>query len=164
MSGARRSARPPRVSLATLLGGDIDGAWWPRTGSLAAELPDLIAALHRPLGEIVDICVNWSATTGAPDLRSMSHGAALTLFKTDKMQRLMVVAGKQASAKLLVVPHLTSPALGLLVMRRAAALPIPDAEHNSQLFLTADHVVRSAEAESASWAAQALSGPGPSDG
>jgi hypothetical protein len=48
MKGPRRSARPARIALATLLGGDIDGAWWPHTASVAGELLELIEALHRP--------------------------------------------------------------------------------------------------------------------
>jgi len=64
-----------RISLASLLGGDNDGAWWPHTASVAGELPQLIEALHRPLGEIIDIGVNQSSTDGAPDLNSMSHRA-----------------------------------------------------------------------------------------
>jgi Family of unknown function (DUF5994) len=48
MRGPRRSARPARIALATLLGGDIDGAWWPHTASVAGELPELVEALHRP--------------------------------------------------------------------------------------------------------------------
>ena len=48
MRGQRRSARPARIALATLLGGDIDGAGWPHTVSVAGELPELVEALHRP--------------------------------------------------------------------------------------------------------------------
>jgi hypothetical protein len=47
MRGSRRSARLARIALATLLGGDIDGTWWPHTASVPGELPELIDALHR---------------------------------------------------------------------------------------------------------------------
>ena len=47
-------ARPVRLLLCRQLGADIDGAWWPHTASVAAELPELIGVLHAPLGEIVD--------------------------------------------------------------------------------------------------------------
>jgi hypothetical protein len=60
-----------RIALATPLGSDIDGAWWPHTGSVAAEPPGLIEALHKPLGKIFDMSVNWSVTEGPPDLNSM---------------------------------------------------------------------------------------------
>ena len=59
--------------LAFELGDDIDGAWWPHTSSVARELPDLIDALRQPLGDIVDISVNWSPLDGAPDLNALNH-------------------------------------------------------------------------------------------
>jgi hypothetical protein len=154
MTGARRSARPVRIALSTLLGGDIDGAWWPHTCSVAAELPDLIAALHRPLGEIVEIGVNWSSTEGPPDLNSMHRGAVSPPGWRDRPQRLISIAGRRDCAKLLVVPYMTSPELGLMVLRRAAHLPIPAHQRETTVFKTADYVVRAAQAASASWASR----------
>lgn len=147
----RRSARPVRIALAALLGGDIDGAWWPQTASVAGELPELIEALHGPLGEVTDIGVNWSSTEGPPDLNSMRDGITSIPGWLGRRQRIMVIAGRRARAKLLVVPHMTTPALGLMVLRLAAALPIPDAVQNSQVFQTAGFVVRAAQVEGASW-------------
>ena len=46
--------------------------------SVAGELPELIGALHRPLGEIVDIKINWSPTDAAPDLDSASSSSPWT--------------------------------------------------------------------------------------
>ena len=156
MRASRRLARPVRVALATLLGSDIDGAWWPRTASVAGELPELIEALHRPLGEIVDISINWSSTERAPDLESMSYCAKSMPGWRDGRQHIMVIAGRRARAKLLVVPHMTTPALGWMVLRRAAAVPIPAAEQDSHVFHTADFVMRTAQTESASWATRML--------
>ena len=119
-------ARPVRLLMAPALGGDIDGAWWPYTGSVAQELPELIESLHKPLGEIVDICI--------------------------RRPRLMFVDGKDGCAKLLVVPHMTSAGLGSLVMRCAAAMPADGLERNDQYLATADLVVRTAQVESANWA------------
>ena len=141
-----------RIALATLLGGDIDGAWWPYTASVAGELPELIEALHRPLGEISDIGINWSVSEGLPDLNSMRYGAKSMAGARDGRQCIMVVAGRRSRAKLLIVPHMTMSALGWMVLRRAAAMPIRGAEQNSQAFQTADFVVRAAQVESASWA------------
>ena len=73
----RRSASPIRLTLASQLGGDLDGAWWPQTPSEARELPDLIDALREPLGEVIDIAVNWSPLDGVPDLDSLSRIAAI---------------------------------------------------------------------------------------
>jgi hypothetical protein len=156
MRGARRSACPVRIAIATSLGGDIDGAWWPRAASVAAELPELVEALHRTLGEIVDIRVNWSATESAPDLSSMTPYAMSIPGWRHGRQRVMAVSGREASAMLLVVPQLTSSALGLMVLRRASAMSIPSVEQVSMVFKTADCVVRAAEAESASWSIRTL--------
>lgn len=152
LTGARRLARPVRLALAHRLGGDIDGAWWPHTGLVARELPELIEVLHRPLGEIVDICINWSATEAAIDLSSVASGARWQQSEKRRRHRLMAVVGRKGCAKLLVVPHLTSRELGAMVMRRAAEIAIAPSEHNTVEYETAEIVVRAAREESASWA------------
>jgi Family of unknown function (DUF5994) len=154
-AGARRCARPVRITLARVLGGDIDGAWWPHSASVAAELPQLIGVLHRPLGEIVDIKINWSTTDAAPDLDSMGHDALSMPGSRQRRQRLMVINGTRGRVKLLVIPHLTMPALGLMVLRRAADLPVSDARQASRIFETANRIMRAAQAQSALWIAPA---------
>jgi uncharacterized protein DUF5994 len=151
LNGTRRLARPVRLALAKTLGGDIDGAWWPHTASVARELPELIEVLHRPLGEIVDICINWSAMEGPLDLDTIASGGRTLIGAQHRRPRLMVVEGRDGCAKLLVVPHMTSQALGAVVMRCAAALPALHADRGTQLFETADGVVRVAQVESAKW-------------
>lgn len=44
----------------------IDGAWWPRTSDLAAELTQLFCGLPRGWGRIVRVLVNSTVWTGAP--------------------------------------------------------------------------------------------------
>jgi Family of unknown function (DUF5994) len=144
-------ARPVRLSLAEQLGADIDGAWWPHTASVADELPELVGALHRPLGEIIDICINWSATEGPLDLNTIVTGARLMHGAQHRRPRLMVVAGRNACAKLLVVPYMTSQALGVMVMRCAAAMPASESDRDTQLFETAHCVMCAAQAESVKW-------------
>jgi Family of unknown function (DUF5994) len=153
LTGSRRLARPVRLLLATHLGSDIDGAWWPHTSSVAQELPELIGSLHEPLGEILDICINWSATEGALDLETLVTGTRSMAASKPRRPRLMVVDGRGACAKLLVLPHMTSPALGALVMRCAAALPVVGLEREGRLFETAELVMRTAQVESAKWTA-----------
>ena len=152
LTGARRLARPVRLALAQRLGGDIDGAWWPHTGLVAGELPELIEVLHRPLGEIVDICINWSATEAAVDLSSVVTGARWQPTDRRRCHRLMAVSGRTACAKLLVIPHLTSRELGAMVMRCAAARSIAPSERNTAEYETAELVLQAAREESASWA------------
>lgn len=145
-------ARPVRLTLATQLGGDIDGAWWPHTASVAQELPELIGGLHKALGEVIDICINWSVTEGPLDLESLVAVSRAPVPAKRRRPRIMVVDGRNACVKLLVVPHMTSPALGSLVMRSAAAMPICESERG-QMFETAELVMRTAQVESATWTA-----------
>lgn len=65
--------------------------------------------------------------------------------------RLMMVAGRDACVKLLVVPCKTSVALGGLVMRCAAAMPVEETARRTPLFDTADRVLQVAQIESARW-------------
>lgn len=145
-------ARPVRLVLARQLGAEIDGAWWPHTASVASELPELIGVLHAPLGEIVDIAINWSPTEGPVDLDSIVSGARTIDRPGPRRPRLMLVKGRGTCAKLLVVPYMTSANLGAMVMRSAAGLPASHADRDSQLWETARNVMSVAKAESAMWA------------
>lgn len=151
INGTRRLASPVRLTLARQLGADIDGAWWPHTGSVASELPELVEALHRSLGEVVDIRVNWSAAEGQLDLDSIVTGTRVPTGIKLSRPRLMMVAGRDACVKLLVVPCKTSVTLGGLVMRRAAAMPVEEAVRRTPVFETADRVLCVARVESARW-------------
>jgi hypothetical protein len=145
----RRLASPVRVTLAFELGGDLDGAWWPRTASVADELPELTDALFRRLGRIIDISVNWSSLSGSPDLDSVNRPRVVNPGRAISHQRLMTITGIKALAKLMVIPSRTSSALAVMVLRRAADLPVTHAERRTEAFLAADHIVRVARAESA---------------
>ncbi len=145
----RRLASPVRVTLAFELGGDLDGAWWPHTASVADELPELTDALFTRLGRIIDISVNWSALAGSPDLDSLNRPRIVDPGRAISHQHLMTITGIKAPAKLMVIPSRTSNALAVMVLRRAADLPVAHAERNTEPFLTADQIVRAARAESA---------------
>jgi hypothetical protein len=145
----RRLASPVRLALAIQLGSPLDGAWWPHTTSISAELPELVDALSTRLGEIVDISINWSSLESSPDLDAANRQPIGDLGRVIGHQRLMTVAGKRACANLLVVPCRTSAALAVMVLRRAAALPIVRRERTTQEFRTSDGIVRAARAESA---------------
>jgi hypothetical protein len=93
------------------------------------------------LGEIVDIKVNWSSLERAPDLNSFGWEG--------RHQHVMTISGRSGRANLLIVPHLTNTALAVMVLRRAADLPIEPAHRDTQAFRTADCIVRAARSESA---------------
>jgi hypothetical protein len=138
-AGERRLASPVRLTLASQLGHDIDGAWWLRTGRVAQELPELVAVLGRRLGEIVDIKVNWSSFESPPNLNLLSWEG--------KRQHVITISGRNACANLLIVPDRTSTALAVMVLRRAAGLTIDSAHRETPAFRTAECVVRAARTQ-----------------
>ena len=73
-----------------------------------------------------------------------------------RRQRLMVIDGTGGRLTLLVIPHITTPALGLMVLRLAANMPISGARQAGRVFETADRIVRAAHAESAVWTGATL--------
>lgn len=150
-----------RVALAGVLGGAIDGAWWPRTAAMARELPDLVEALHPTLGEVLGIDINWSAHSPTPVLSTMAPDIAAKIGRNNPRHRLMLLAGQSAVISLLVVPSMTAPALAMMVLRRAADRDIPESEKASREFQAADRVMRAAQVESAAWStARAEAGAG----
>ncbi|WP_231990649.1 DUF5994 family protein [Mycobacterium sp. 852002-30065_SCH5024008] len=137
--GGRWSASPVRLTLAGQLGNKIDGAWWLRTGLISRELTELVSILDARLGQVIDINVNWSSLQRQHDL-NWDWGQGVR-------PHVMTVDGRDARAKLLIVPHRTGTALAVMVLRRAANLPVHAAHRNSRAFQTADCIVRVARGE-----------------
>jgi Family of unknown function (DUF5994) len=139
MAGARRPTSPVRLTLASRLGNQIDGAWWPRTRLISRELHELVYVLDVRLGRIIDINVNWSSLQRQADVN------------WDWWQgihpHIMTVGGRDARAKLLIVPYRTGTALAVMVLRRAAGLPIYPVHRDSRAFETAECIVRVARGE-----------------
>jgi hypothetical protein len=146
----RRLASPVRLALAAELGSPLDGAWWPHTSSIAAELPELVGALSARLGEIIDISVNWTSLESSPDLDALNRLRNGDTGKAAVRQRLMLVVGSQACANLLVVPCRTSTALATMVLRQAADLPVARIEWDTQEFRTSEDIVRAARSANVS--------------
>jgi hypothetical protein len=141
----RRVTSPVRFTLTSTLGSGLDGAWWPRTVSIARELSDLTGALRERLGEVVDIGVNWSPLEGVPDLDLLNRrGVSATPGRENRHLRVMTVTGSHDAAHLLVVPSRTRPALAVMLLRQAADLPVLHAHVNTPAFRTADVIVRAA--------------------
>jgi hypothetical protein len=133
----RRPANPVRLSVARKLGGNIDGAWWPRADRIANELPHLVMSLTPLLGHITSINLNWPPLQRPPELNwaGWQH----------KPQHVMTVKGDDASANLLIIPYATHNALALMVLRRAANLPIDPADREKPAFLTAGSILLAAQ-------------------
>jgi hypothetical protein len=130
---------PVRLTLASRLGDQIDGAWWPRTGRISRELRELVSVLEVPLGQVIDINVNWSSIQRQPDLN--------WAWWQGIHPHVMTVCGHDARAKILVVPYRTGTALAVMLLRRAAGLSVLAAHRDSRAFLTAESILRAARGE-----------------
>jgi Family of unknown function (DUF5994) len=134
---SRRRADPIRLSLARELGHDIDGAWWPRADRITNELPNLVAVLAPLLGDITSINVNWPPLQRPPDFNWPGWEG--------KRQHVMTVNGCDACANLLIIPYATYSGLALMVLRRAANLPIDAGDQGKPAFVTAGSILYAAQ-------------------
>ncbi len=139
--GSRGRPDSVRLSVARELGQDIDGAWWPRADRITNELPGLVAVLAPLLGDITSINVNWPPLQRPPDFNwpGWEH----------RRQHVMTVNGGDACANLLIIPYATHSGLALMVLRRAANLPIALADRNKPAFVTAGSILRAAQQQRA---------------
>ncbi|WP_293003153.1 DUF5994 family protein [Mycobacterium sp.] len=131
-----RSANPVRVSIGDQLGGDIDGAWWPRVDRMTLELPALVEALTPMLGGITSINVNWPHLQRPPDFNWPGWEC--------KPQHVMTINGEKARANLLIVAYTTYSGLALMVLRRAAGLTIVPTDREKPAFTTAGSILDAA--------------------
>ncbi|MET8247360.1 DUF5994 family protein [Streptomyces sp. NPDC005202] len=83
--------------------GILDGAWWPRSRNIAAELPGLITALTERLGPVVRIGVDSDAWDWLPtrmiiddqvvhiDAFSVGDGTLLVTHGNEELFSLLVI-------------------------------------------------------------------------
>ena len=69
-SGVHRAVRPGcallRLETTESREGVLDGAWWPRSRDIGAELPELLSALTRHLGPVTRVGLDTAAWAGLP--------------------------------------------------------------------------------------------------
>jgi hypothetical protein len=143
----RRLSSPVRFTLGSNLASGLDGAWWPYSVSIARELSGLTAALRDPLGEVIDIGVNWSPLQGVADLDLFHRGVATMPGPAAAHLRVMTITGSRARANLLVIPCRTSIALAVMLLRQAADLPVLYEHRHTPAYEAASVIVRAARAQ-----------------
>lgn len=131
-----RPDKPVRLCVACDLGGQIDGAWWPYSATLADELAGLVAVLDGLLGKVVDVDINWSPLHSPPNLNWRD-------WRT-KPQHIMTVGGRDAVANLLIVPCTTNGTLAGMVLRRAASQEVYPRRGEEAMLTTAEDILRAA--------------------
>ncbi|MFI6775523.1 DUF5994 family protein [Nocardia sp. NPDC050412] len=124
----RTPTRTPRLLLRTSgsRSGQVDGAWWPWTANLTAELHDLISVLTPRLGSTVRIGFAWNAVNLAQ--RRIDHDDGIRLYGPGaaQSQDVMHLAGVGGThLALLVIPADTPPDQANSLMRSASRTETP---------------------------------------
>lgn len=99
---------------------------------------------------VQNIRINWSATEGPLGFTDMWSRSAAS-ERPCQAPRLMAVSGPADAIRLLVIPHLTSPELGQLVLALAAARPVATKPADSKLLQIGHYVMSVAATESRRW-------------
>ncbi|EFL16131.1 DUF5994 family protein [Streptomyces sp. C] len=164
-AGTHAPVRPARLSLTpnTTLAGQLDGAWWPYSRDLEAELPALAAALDEPWGRITRVSVNPISWPVIPrtvrfDGRTV-HVGWFTEQGPDKLILLSYTVGRW---DLLVVPPETGPAAAARLMSAAV---IPGSVLTAATLMANEAAIsrgiREALSEEDSWEAEGGAGTSP---
>ena len=99
--------------------GILDGAWWPRSRDIVAELPALISALTEHLGPVTQVGLDGSAWDELPT-RVMVDGRVVRIdsFPVGD-DTVLITRGDRDHFSLLLVPPDTSPDAARAAMARA---------------------------------------------
>ncbi|WP_406059778.1 DUF5994 family protein [Streptomyces sp. NBC_01077] len=114
-----------RLSLTpeTTLVGQLDGAWWPESRDLEAELPPLIDALEGRFGRITRVTVNPARWPVVPHkVAATGHIVHVGWFTEQDPDKMILLSYTVSRCDLLVIPPQTEPAAAARLMT-AAALP-----------------------------------------
>jgi Family of unknown function (DUF5994) len=102
--------------------GYVDGAWWPRSDDLVAELPDLLAVLSVRLGTIDRVLYNVNEWAKAPSkLATGGRMVRLDGYRLQPMNTVEVLGLDRGRSALLVVPPSTVPDEAHATLMGAAA-------------------------------------------
>ncbi|WP_137988402.1 DUF5994 family protein [Streptomyces vilmorinianum] len=114
-----------RLSLTpkTTLAGLLDGAWWPRSSDLTAELPPLVDTLEQRYGRITRVMVNPTRWPVVPHkVPATGHTVHVGWFTEQDPDKMILLSYTVGRCDLLVIPPETEPAAAARLMT-AAAIP-----------------------------------------
>lgn len=121
------ATEPPRLTLRLKLKprapitGYVDGAWWPRSLDLSAELPALLAVLAIRLGRVQRVSYNLTTWDTAPRRLPMDgHQVRLGGFHAQHPNTIDVIPSNGTRLTLLVLPPATHPTTAHPIMMIAA--------------------------------------------
>lgn len=99
--------------------GVLDGAWWPRSRAVAAELPRLVSALTEHLGPVTRIGLDSAAWDALPTRLVVDDRVVHIDASAVGDDTVLVTRGDQDLFSLLVVPPHTPPEAARAAMAQA---------------------------------------------
>ncbi|MGI5427290.1 DUF5994 family protein [Streptomyces sp. CA-179760] len=99
--------------------GVLDGAWWPRSRDIAAELPGLISALTEHLGPITRVGLDAGAWEGLPTRMTIDDRVVHIDSFAAADDTVLITRGEQDLFSLLVVPSHATPDAARAAMAEA---------------------------------------------
>ncbi|MFC9132736.1 DUF5994 family protein [Streptomyces sp. NPDC057099] len=99
--------------------GVLDGAWWPRSRDIAAELPGLITALTDYLGPVTRVGLDAGAWEGLPTRMTIDDRVVHIDSFAAGDDTVLITRGEQDLFSLLVVPSHTPPDAARAAMAEA---------------------------------------------
>ncbi|MEU1813744.1 DUF5994 family protein [Streptomyces roseifaciens] len=100
-------------------GGVLDGAWWPRSRDIGAELPGLISALTEHLGPVTRVGLDASAWQELPTRLTIDGRVVRIDSFPVGDDTVLVTRGENDHFALLVVPPDATPDTARAAMARA---------------------------------------------
>ncbi|MFG3495796.1 DUF5994 family protein [Streptomyces sp. NPDC047928] len=105
----------------TTLTGLLDGAWWPSSRDLKAELPALVDALEDRFGRITRVMVNPAHWPVVPhEVPATGHTVRVGWFTEQDPDKVILLSYTVGRCDLLVIPPGTEPAAAARLMTAAA--------------------------------------------
>ncbi|MBB3078026.1 hypothetical protein FHS41_004533 [Streptomyces violarus] len=99
--------------------GVLDGAWWPRSRDIAAELPGLVSALTEYLGPITRVGLDARAWEGLPTRMTIDDRVVHIDSFAAGDDTVLITRGEQDLFSLLVVPSHATPDAARAAMAEA---------------------------------------------
>lgn len=122
-SGVHRAVRPGsallRLETTASREGILDGAWWPRSHDIGAELPALLSALTGHLGPLTRVGLDATAWAGLPTRIVVDdHVIHVDSFPVGD-DTVLITRGDRDLFSLLVIPPDTPPETARAAMAQA---------------------------------------------
>ncbi|WP_340378186.1 DUF5994 family protein [Streptomyces sp. SS7] len=122
-SGVHAAVRPGcallRLETTRSREGVLDGAWWPRSRDIGAELPALLSALVAHLGPVTRVGLDSAAWEGLPTRIVVDDRVVHVDSFPVGDDTVLITRGAQDVFSLLVVPPHTTPEAARAAMAQA---------------------------------------------